>query len=51
MVSTAEKEIVTERGKTFLLRNKGNLLWSDEKVIRGKTRSLWPGLFIAAFYP
>jgi len=39
IVSTAEKEIVTERRKTFLPRNKDRLLWSDEKGIRGKTGS------------
>jgi hypothetical protein len=50
IVSTAEKEIVTERRKTFLLRNKDRLLWSDEKVIRGKKESSRLCLFGLSIY-
>ena len=37
ILGTPETMIVTEDGRAFLFRNTDKLLWSDEKVIGGKT--------------
>ena len=37
IIATPERQIVTEAGKKFLLRNTDKLLWSDERIIGGKT--------------
>jgi serine-type D-Ala-D-Ala carboxypeptidase (penicillin-binding protein 5/6) len=37
ILGTPETMIVTEDGKTFFFRNTDKLLWSDEKVVGGKT--------------
>ena len=37
IVGTPEAKISTKGGKTFQLRSTDRLLWSDEKVIGGKT--------------
>ena len=37
IVATPETQIVTETGKTFLLKNTDKLLWINEKIIGGKT--------------
>jgi D-alanyl-D-alanine carboxypeptidase (penicillin-binding protein 5/6) len=37
IIATRERKIVTEAGKKFLLRSTDKLLWSDERVIGGKT--------------
>ncbi|MCX5909859.1 MAG: D-alanyl-D-alanine carboxypeptidase [Deltaproteobacteria bacterium] len=37
IVGTPETQIATEGGKTFFLRSTDKLLWSDGKVIGGKT--------------
>lgn len=37
IIGTPEARITTERRRTFFLRNTDKLLWSDEKVIGGKT--------------
>jgi len=37
IIGTPEAKITTERGKVFNLRNTDKLLWSDEKIIGGKT--------------
>ena len=37
IIGTPEAKITTERGKVFYLRSTDKLLWSDEKIIGGKT--------------
>ncbi len=37
IMATPNRQIVTEAGKKILLRNTDKLLWSDERVIGGKT--------------
>jgi D-alanyl-D-alanine carboxypeptidase (penicillin-binding protein 5/6) len=37
IIGTPEAQITTERGRLFYLRSTDKLLWSDEKVIGGKT--------------
>ena len=37
IMGTPEAKIATEKGKVFCLRNTDKLLWSDEKIIGGKT--------------
>jgi serine-type D-Ala-D-Ala carboxypeptidase (penicillin-binding protein 5/6) len=37
IIGTPEAQISTERGRIFYLRSTDKLLWSDEKVIGGKT--------------
>ena len=37
IIGTTETKIATERGKVFYLRSTDRLLWSDEKIIGGKT--------------
>ena len=37
IIGTAETKIVTESGRVFYLRSTDKLLWSDDKVIGGKT--------------
>ncbi len=37
IIGTPEAKIMTEKGKIFYLRSTDRLLWSDEKIIGGKT--------------
>jgi len=37
IIGTPEAKITTEKGKVFYLQNTDKLLWSDEKIIGGKT--------------
>jgi len=37
IIGTPEAKIKTEKGKTFSLKSTDKLLWSDEKIIGGKT--------------
>jgi len=37
IIGTTEINIITEKGKVFYLRSTDRLLWSDEKIIGGKT--------------
>jgi len=37
IIGTTEARITTEKGKVFYLRNTDKLLWSDGKIIGGKT--------------
>jgi D-alanyl-D-alanine carboxypeptidase (penicillin-binding protein 5/6) len=37
IIGTTEAKITTEKGKIFYLRSTDKLLWSDEKIIGGKT--------------
>ena len=37
IIGTTETKITTERGRVFYLRSTDRLLWSDEKIIGGKT--------------
>ena len=37
IIGTTEAKITTEKGKVFNLRSTDRLLWSDEKIIGGKT--------------
>jgi D-alanyl-D-alanine carboxypeptidase (penicillin-binding protein 5/6) len=37
IIGTPEAKITTEKGKVFYLRSTDRLLWSDDKIIGGKT--------------